>query len=158
MRTLPPESGFFVLLVAGVIVLLLPFFPTPFWVVCLLLALLPGIVLYLTRAWPDRAFYLISAGQPAVIACGSTGIWAGLFEELMLAGMVAGTMGLLTSREDFRFLLLFSGLTVMLALVVSLANHVFILLLALGAGLALLAGIMAVRNYQFRKEYTGVSL
>ena len=40
--------------------------------VCLLLALLPGVILYLTRTWPDRAFYLTCAGQPAVIACGST--------------------------------------------------------------------------------------
>lgn len=158
MRTLPPESGFFILLVAGVIVLLLPLFPTLFWVVCLLLALLPGVILYLTRTWPDRAFYLTCAGQPAAIACGSTGIWAGLFVELMLAGMVAGTMGLLTSREDYRFLLLFFGLTVMLALVVSLSNHVFILLLALGAGLALLAAIATIRGYQFRKEYTGARL
>src|SRR5512136_1266276 len=124
MRTLPPESGFFILLAAGVPVLLLPLFPTLFWIVCLLLAFLPGIILYLTRTWPDRAFYLICAGQPAVIACGSTGIWAGLFVELMLAGMVAGTMGLLTSPEDYRFLLLFSFLMVMLAWVISRANHV----------------------------------
>ncbi|MDD1683047.1 MAG: hypothetical protein LUO98_04330 [Methanoregula sp.] len=157
MRTLPPESGFFILLAAGVPLLLLPLFPTLLWLVCLLLGFLPGVILYLTRTWPDRAFYLTCAGQPAAIACGITSVWAGLFVELMLAGMVAGTMGLLTSREDYRFLLLFFGLTVILALAISLSNHVFFLLLALGAGLALLAGIEAIRGYRFRKEYTGVS-
>lgn len=155
MRTIPPESGFFMLLVAGVIALLLPFFPSLYWFSCLLLALLPGVILYLTRRWPDRAFYLICAGQPAVIACGSTNIWAGLFVEMMLAGMVAGTMGFLSSREDYQYLLLFYGLLFLLALLVQLSNHVFILLPALGAGLALLAGILAIRNYQFRKECSG---
>jgi hypothetical protein len=155
MRTIPPESGFFLLLVAGVIALLLPFFPTLYWFGGLLLALLPGVILYLTRRWPDRAFYLICAGQPAVIACGSTNIWAGLFVEMMLAGMVAGTMELLVSREDYLYLFLFYGLILVLALIIQVSNHVFFLLLALGAALALLAGILAIRNYQFRKEYTG---
>ena len=155
MRTIPPESGFFILLVAGAIALLLPFFPSLYWFSCLFLALLPGVILYLTRGWPDRAFYLMCAGQPAVIACGSTNLWAGLFSEMMLAGMVAGTMGLLSSREDYQYLLLFSGLLFVLALIIKASNHVFILLPVLGAGLALLAGILAVRSYRFRKEYTG---
>lgn len=158
MNPVPPESGFFILLVAGVIALLLPFFPSLYWFCCLLLALLPGVILYLTRRWPDRAFYLLCAGQPAVIACGSTNIWAGLFVEAMLAGMVAGTMGQLVSREDYLFLLLFFGLTFLLALLIQVSNHVFFLLPALGAGLALLAGILAIRNYRFRKEYTGAPL
>jgi hypothetical protein len=155
MRTVPQEAGFFLLLVTGVVVFTLPSFPSSYGFACILLALLAGGIQYQTRTWPDRAFYLTCAGQPAVIACGSTNIWAGLFVELMLAGMVAGTLGLLSSREDLRYLLLFSGLTVMLALVIALSNHIFILLPALGAGLALLAGIAAIRGYQFRKEYTG---
>jgi hypothetical protein len=155
MKPVSPEYGFFALLVAGVIAFTLPFFPALYWFACLLLVALAGVTLFLARRWPDRAFYLICAGQPAVIACGSTNIWAGLFVEMMLAGMVAGTMALLSSREDYHYLLLFFGLILLLALLIQVSNHMFFLLLALGAGLALLAGIMAIRGYQFRKEYTG---
>ncbi|MFA5268026.1 MAG: hypothetical protein WC379_08635 [Methanoregula sp.] len=155
MRPVPPQAGFFGLLVAGVMVLLLPFFPSLYWFVCISLAAITGIILYLTRQWPDRAFYLACAGQPAAIACGSTNIWAGLVVEVMLAGMVAGTMGHLSSEEDYRYLLLYACLALLLALLIGFSNHVFFLLLALGTALALLAGIMAIRGYQFRKECTG---
>ena len=47
MRTVPPEAGFFVLLVAGVLLLVLPFSAPGYGAACLLLALLPGLVLYL---------------------------------------------------------------------------------------------------------------
>ena len=155
MKPVLPEYGFSALLVAGVILLTLPSFPSVYGFAGIVLALLPGVILYLTRQWPDRAFYLICAGQPAVIACGSTMLFAGLFVELMLAGMVAGTMGLLVSREDYLFLLLFFGLTFLLTLLIQVSNHVFFLLPALGAALALLAGVLAIRNYQFRKECSG---
>lgn len=156
MSTIPPEAGFFILLIAGFVGFLLPFFPTLYWFSCLFLALLPGVVLYLIRVWPDRAFYLICAGQPAVIAWGITDIRVGFFAEMILAGMVAGTMGLLTSREDYLYLLLFSGLLLVVALIVQASNHVFFPLIALGAGLALLAGVLKIANYRFRKECAGV--
>jgi len=156
MRTIPPESGFFLLLVTGVVLFTLPSFPSPYGLICLILAVIPGATLFLARQWPDRAFYLICAGQPAVIACGSTNIWAGLFVGGMLAGMVAGTLRLLSSQEDYRYLFLFYGLALVLALIVQVSSHVFFLCVAAGAGLALLAGIMTIRGYQFRKEYTGV--
>jgi hypothetical protein len=117
-----------------------------------------GGTLFLTRQWPDRAFYLTCAGQPAVIACGAANIWAGLFVVWMLTGIVAGSMGLIQSRQDYYFLLLFYGLTCILAAVIQASNHVFFLVLALGAGLALLAGIITIRGYQFRKEYIGAFL
>jgi hypothetical protein len=155
MRPVPPQAGFFALLMAGVMVLTSPFFPSFSWFVCIFLAALTGITLWLTRQWPDRAFYLICAGQPAAIACGMTSIWAGLVVEVMLAGMVAGTLGHFSSGQDYRYLLLYAGLALLLALLAGSSNHVFPLLLTLGAALALLAGIMAVRGYQFRKECTG---
>ena len=155
MRTIPPEYGFFLLLVAGITVLLLPASLSLPWVVALLLAVLTGITLYLTRRSPDRAFYLTCAGQPAAVACGIISIWAGLFVEMMLAGMVAGTMGLLVSREDYQYLLLFFCLSSLLALVVWFSNHVFPLMLAFAAALALLALVVMIRGYQFRKECTG---
>jgi hypothetical protein len=155
VKTVSPAYGFFVLLAAGVPVLLLPFTLSLYWAACLLLVALAGATLYLTRRWPDRAFYVACAGQPAVIACGNSGIPAGLFAEAMLAGMVAGTMGLLSSRGDYGYLLLFWGILVLLALVVSLSNHVFFLFPALAGILALLAGTAAVSGYRFRKECSG---
>jgi len=155
MRTIPPETGFFILLVAGVLLLVLPFSAPGYGVFCLLLALLPGLVLYLTRRWPDRAFYLTGAGQPAVIACGMAGIGAGLVAALMLGGMVAGTLGLLSSREDYYDLLPAALLLIGLSLLTVSSNHVLFLLVALGAGGTLLAGVLAVRAYQFRKECAG---
>lgn len=143
------------LLALGVIVLTLPFFPTLYWFVCLVPVAFAGMVLFLARQWPDRAFYLVCAGQPAILACGSTNFLAGLYVAMMLAGMVAGTMGLLRSREDALYLLLFWSLLLVIALPVWLSSHVFTLLLAQGAGLALLAGILAIRGHQFRKEFTG---
>jgi hypothetical protein len=155
MRTIPPESIFFILLVTGTMVLLLPLFPSVYWSVCLMLTVMPGLVLYIARRLPDRAFYLICAGQPAAIACGSTTLWAGLVVELMLAGMVAGTMGLLLSREDYLYLFLFAGLATLLSLLARFAGHVFLITVALGAVLLLVAGAMAVRGYRFRKQYLG---
>lgn len=155
MRTIPPEAGFFLLLVAGVLALVLLSFPSLYGSFCLLLALLPGIVLYLTRSWPDRAFYLTCAGQPAVIACGSATVFAGLFVALMLAGMAGATMGLFSRRGDYGYLVLFFCLTLVPALLVQVSSHVFLLLVALGAGLALLFLVMTVRDYQFRKECAG---
>lgn len=155
MRTIPPEAGFFLLLVVGVLLLVLLSPPSLNGSFCLLLALLPGIVLYLTRRWPDRAFYLTCAGQPAVIACGSITILAGLFAALMLAGMAGATLGLFTRRGDYRDLVLFFCLALVPALLVFASNHVFLLLAALGAVLALLLVLLVVRDYQFRKGYTG---
>jgi hypothetical protein len=158
MKTLPPAFWFFILLAAGVFALTLSFFPTVYWFFCLLLVALAGATLFLTRLWPDRAFYLTCACQPAVIACGATNIWTGLFVVWMLAGMVAGSMGLLRSRQDYFSLLLFCGLTFILSAVIQASNHVFYPVLAFGAAFALLTGIMAIRGYQFRKDYTGARL
>lgn len=154
MRSVPIEAGFFLLLVTGVLALSFRSFPAGTGVLCTFLALLPGIVLFLVRTWPDRAFYLTAAGQPAVIACGITGAGAGLFAALMLAGMVAGTLGFGATREDLQDLLLLAGLLILLALAVRLTSHVLLLLLVLGAGLGLLAGVLAIREYRFIREYS----
>lgn len=152
MRSVPFEAGFFLLLVGGVLALALLALPPVTGALCVLLALFPGMVLFRVRTWPDRAFYLTAAGQPAVVACGSTGVGAGLFAALMLAGMAAGTLGFGATREDLQDLLLLAGLLILLALAVRLASHVLLLLLVFGAGLGLLAGVLAIREYRFSKE------
>jgi hypothetical protein len=121
-----------------------------------LLLLVPvGGVLYATRTWPDRGFYLLCSGQPLVIACGTVTIWAGLFCAWMLAGMVQGAWGALDSYGDFRVFLLFCAVTFPVAAIIQLSNHVLLPLLVLVTVTGLVLFIQLVRRYQFRKQYTG---
>jgi hypothetical protein len=156
----PPERmayGFFALLAAGVLVLTAAS-PSPSWYLFpLLIALIGGVMVY-TRTWQDRAFMLLCAGQPLVIACGAISLYAGLFVVWMLAGIVLSTMGMFGSGRDRRSFLYFCGATLVIAAGIGQANHVLLPLLILGAVTVIFVAIQTIREYQFRKQYTGAYL
>jgi cell division protein FtsW (lipid II flippase) len=79
--------------------------------------------------------------------------WAGLFVIWMLAGLIAASLGLLASREDFPVLLLFWAASLLIAALLQLSDHVVLPLLVLGAGCALVIGFQVIRDYQFRKRH-----
>ena len=96
-------QGFFLLLVAGVLLFTFAAPPASPYIGPLLL-FLTGIVVYATRTWKDRVFYLLCAGQPLVIALSAVLIWAGLFAVWMLAGIVLADLGMLASASDWMIL------------------------------------------------------
>ena len=156
----PPERweyGFFAVLAAGVLVLTAAS-PSPSWYLYPLLVALFGGVMYYTRTWQDRAFMLLCAGQPLVIACGAISLYAGLFVVWMLAGIVLSAMGMFGSGPDRRSFLYFCGATLLIAAGIGQANHVLLPLLVLGAVTVLFIAVLTIREYQFRKHYTGAYL
>ena len=152
MKNLP--LWFFIALFAGVTGIS---FLTPLWYVNILLTVLLGGVLFMTRNQPDRAFYGICASQPLIIACGLTNIWGGLFVVWMVAGITAGTLDMMSSRQDLFRLLLLYGSTLLLAGLVQLSNHVVPLVVLLGAGTGLVFAALILRDHQFRKRYSGAA-
>jgi hypothetical protein len=155
MNPMKPEYGFFAGMVAGVLILSV-LVPTQYWYINLILITLFGITLYYTAPRNDRIFYLVCAGELLVVAAGVTMLWAGLFMVWMLAGVVCGVQGLLVSRTDYYTLILFWGCTILIASVIQVSNHVILPLLLFGLGTGLILGIRMMRNYQFRKHYSGV--
>jgi len=156
----PPERteyGFFAVLAAGVL-LLTAASASPFWYLFPLLIALFGGVMYYTRTWLDRAFMLLCAGQPLVIACGAISLYAGLFVVWMLAGIVLSIMGMFGSGRDRRSFLYFCGATLVIAAGIGQANHVLLPLLILGAVTVVFVAVQTIREYQFRKHYTGAYL
>jgi hypothetical protein len=156
----PPERtayGFFAVLAAGVL-LLTATAPSPSWYLLPLLIALTGGVMYYSRTWQDRAFILLCAGQPLVIACGALSLFAGLFVVWMLAGIVLSTMGMFGSEPDRRSFLYFCGATLVIAAGIGQANHVLLPLLILGAVTVVFAAVQTIREYRFRKQYTGAYL
>jgi hypothetical protein len=154
MNRIRPEYGFFAGMAAGVLILsALVSFSS--WYIHLMLLALMGITLYYTGTWPDRIFYLVCAGGLLVVAAGAMNLWAGLFVVWMLAGVICGAQGLLESRKDYYALFLFWGCTLVIAAVIQVSNHVILPLLLSGAVTGLIIGIQMIRNYQFRKQYSG---
>jgi hypothetical protein len=124
---------------------------------CVLLLIPPGGILFAAPAWHGRIFYLVCSGELLVIACGAISIWAGLFTAWMLTGVVLGELGLIENKDDFSVYLLFGCVTLILAAVMQVSNHVLIPLLVLAAGAGLVLFFQHIRNYQLRKKYTGVA-
>lgn len=154
MKNLPAEYQFLIALVAGVIGITI-FLASPVWYLNILLLLLVSGVLIITRSWQDRGFYLVCSGEPIVIACCIMNIWAGLFSVCMLAGIVCGAFGLLESRQDLKYFALFCGGSFIVTLIIEISNHVLPALLIIGCLTTIILLIQSVRNYQFRKQYTG---
>ena len=79
------------------------------WYSPLLLTQRHGISGTCSLPWPElccmppgreRVFYILCAGQPLVIALSAVLVWAGLFAEWILAGIVLAD-GMLASRNDW---------------------------------------------------------
>ena len=155
MNALLPEIRFFALLSLGVVgtVFLVP---SPAGYPALILLAIFATVLYFTRTWRDRGFYLVCSGEPLVVACSMINPWAGLFSICMLAGIVCEALGIsIVGREE---LVLFTGFCIsslFITLIIHISNHVLVpLVIILGLAAGILA-IQSVRIYQFRKEYRG---
>jgi len=148
------DHGFFLLLVAGVLIFTLVARP-PSWYLYLLLLVVFGIVLHATRTWKDRIFYILCAGQPLVIALSAVLVWAGLFAVWMLAGIVLAALGMLASADDWRTYAAFCGAALVIAAGIDASGHVLLPLLIIGGLTAVFAMVCTVREYRFRKQYTG---
>jgi len=150
------DHGFFLLLAAGVLTFTVAAFP-PSWYLYPLLLVLPGIVLHATRTWKDRVFYIICAGLPLVIAVSAVLVWAGVFVVWMLAGIVLAALGMLASVDDQRTYAAFCGVTLVIAAGIDASGHVLLPLLIIGGLTTVFAMVYTVREYRFRKHYTGAS-
>ncbi len=150
------DLGFFLLLAAGVLIFTVTASPASWYLYPLLLAL-TGMVLYVTRTWKDRVFYILCAGQPLVIALSAVLVWAGLFAEWMLSGIVLAELGRLTSRNDWLTYAAFCGVTLVIAAGIQASNHVLLPLLILVGLIILFAAVRILHDYRFRKQYTGAT-
>jgi len=152
--SLRKDDGFFLLLAAGVLLFTGAAQP-PSWYLYLLLLALPGIVLYVTRTWNDRVFYILCAGQPLVIALAAAQVWAGLFAVWMLAGIVLAALGMLEPGGDLPAYAAFCGATLVIATGIDASAHVLLPLLITGGLTAVFVLVFTVREYRFRKQYRG---
>jgi len=152
MKTVLLGYGFHTALAAGVIGFAIL---APVGYINLILLVLFGSVLYLTRTWHDRAFYLVCAGEPLVIGCGAVNIWAGLFVVWMLAGIICPAMGIPVPGSEIKAFLLFCCATFFITLIIQLSNHVLLPLIILCAGTGLILTVKSVRDYQLKKQYSG---
>jgi hypothetical protein len=148
------DHGFFLLLAAGVLIFTVAASPASWYLYPLLLAL-TGIVLYATRTWKDRVFYILCSGQPLVIALSAVLPGAGLFAVWMLAGIVLAELGMLASGYDWLTYAAFCGVTLVIAAVIQASNHVLLPLIMLTGIVTLFAAVRILRDYRFRKQYTG---
>ena len=154
MSDLRTEYRFFIPLAAGVIGITLLMGVLTWYINFLLLLVFFG-ALVVTRSWHDRGFYLVCSGLPLVIGCGIMNLWAGLFAVFMVAAIVCGVLGLLTSCSDMRTFSFFCGCSFLITLIIQFSNHVLLPLFILGGVIAIILGIQSVRMYQFRKHYAG---
>jgi len=150
------DHGFFLLLAAGVLIFTVAATPASWYLYPLLLAL-TGIVLYVTRTWKDRVFYILCAGQPLVIALSAVLVWAGLFAEWTLSGIVLAELGRLTSRNDWLAYAAFCGVILVIAAGIQASNHVLLPLMILAGLITLFAAVRMLHDYRFRKQYTGAN-
>ena len=150
------DYGFFLLMAAGILIFTVVASPSSWYLYPPLLVLL-GIVLYVTRTWKDRVFYILCAGQPLVIALSAAQGWAGLFIMWMLAGIVLATLGMLVSGRDWQSYAAFCGATLVIAAGIDASNHVLLPLVIIGGLTSLFVAVQTIREYQFRKRYTGAN-
>jgi hypothetical protein len=154
MRPLSPDS-WVTIVMAAIIILADVVYPTPSWYLTLVLLGLFITVYWLTVSRHDRVFYLVCSGVLLVVACGTISIWEGFIIAWTLGVIIATAAGMRVSRNDIPALLTFGSCTLAVALMIQLANHVLLPLLVLSAVIAGIAAVLAIRDYQFRKECSG---
>lgn len=126
---------------------------SPVWYLnFIFLCLFVGIS-YAIRSWHDRAFYLVCAGEPLIVACGAMNLYAGMFAVWMVAGIVCNAMGMLEFLMGIKSFVLFCGVAAIVAILVQVSNHVLLPLLILTAGTGAILAVLVVRDYQFRKQF-----
>ena len=127
------------------------------WYLNILLAMIVPVVLYMTREWKDRGFYLVCAAIPTVIACGMMNLAGGLIAACMAAGLFCSVLGLLSTRGDQNLFAAFCGISIVITLLLGFSNHVVLPLIILGIAAASILAIISIRMYRVRKHYTGAA-
>jgi len=155
MKSVIGDYGFLAALAAGVAGITM-LSASPQWYLNIIFFSLIAGVWYGTRTWPDRAFYLVCAGGPLILAMGSINLWAGLFVIWMVAGIVCNALRILVLHDEIRLFILFCGATVPVAILARVSNHVVLPLLLLCTVTGIIIAVQAIRNYKFRKQYSGV--
>ncbi|MCX6688214.1 MAG: hypothetical protein NTZ39_00720 [Methanoregula sp.] len=143
----------FLAVLAAVVIGVTAWSGSPVWYLNIIFLCLFGGVFYAAGSWHDRAFYLVCAGEPLIVACGIMNIWAGLFAMWMVAGLVCNAMGMLEFSHELKIFVLFCGVTVPLAILIHVSNHVVLPLLILAAGTGAIFAVETIRDHQFRKQY-----
>jgi len=154
MNPVPADLWFLGFLAAAVI-LVTAIGPAPAWYLSIILLVVFCAVFWLTRTRHDRIFYLVCGGVLLVAACGAASIWGGLVVAWMLAGIVATALGMTGANNDIVAFLAFCSGTLLVAVMVQLANHVLLPLFILCLGTAVFLFVQTIRDYQFRKQYSG---
>lgn len=144
-------------LLAVVAVLSAILVPSPAAYLTVVLTAAFALIYRVTRAWPDRAFYLVCTGVLLVAISASVSVWEGLAAGWLVAAVFVSATGIVITIRDLPVLLAGGFVTVAIALMIALANHVLLPLIVLCTAAVLFLGIMAVRDHRFRKEYSGAS-
>jgi cell division protein FtsW (lipid II flippase) len=154
MTVLTPDRVLLLLMAAAVIAGTI-LRPGPAEYLAILLVCVFAAVYRLTRNRPDRLFYLACSGALLVAVCATASTWEGLFVAWMAAGVLAASAGITVSARDLPAVLLCAGVTLVLAWMIELANHVLLPLTVIGGITAIILAVMAIRTYRLRKEYAG---
>ena len=126
---------------------------SPVWYLNLIFLCLFGGIFSAIRSWHDRVFYLVCAGEPLIVACGATNLWAGVFVVWMVAGIVCNAMGMLEFSGGIKSFILFCGIAAIVAILIQVSNHVLLPLLILTAGTGAILAVQVIRDHQFRKQF-----
>ncbi len=155
MSALAPDRVILVLM-AAVVILSTLIRPGPAGYLAILLVVVFAITYRLTRTWPDRVFYLVCSGILLVAISGAASVWEGLVLAWMAAGVIATVMEIHVSAQDLPALLVAGSVTLAITLMIELANHVLLPLAILCGITGCVLAVMAIRDYRFRKQYSGV--
>jgi hypothetical protein len=135
---------------AGMVILTLP---TRYVYTVLLIVFIAVALITRTRA--DRPLYLCFTGSLLVMSVSVYAIGLGLVLSWLLAGMVLVSLDLLSSTEDWRSYLTFCGIAVVVAGITVVSSHVFLPLALFTLILGILLLVLGIREYRFRRSFTG---
>jgi len=123
------------------------------WYLSLILLCLFAGVLYATRRWHERGFFLICAGVPLMVACGAMSTWAGLVAGWMVAGCACNAMSLLARPRERWLFGVFCTATLPVALIVYFSNHVVVPIIILAVVTGAIVAVQQIRDHQWRKRF-----
>jgi len=128
---------------------------TEFWPVIAVLTGIFVLVLYLTMALPERGFYLICAGEPAVVAVGISSLLPALLLQLLLLAIGMHSLGLFRSRTDMPAFLAFCALTLALYPMATFFRQMLYPVLLLGGILGVAVLFFTISGYNLKKKCAG---
>jgi hypothetical protein len=150
-----PSSRVILGIMAGVVILGSLFRPSLAGYLAIVFFGVFFLVFWLTRNQPGRVFYLAVTGTLLTAVCAAASTGEGLVIAWLGGGLIAGVMGARLSRHDIPALLAGGIFTVALAALIEWSNHVLLPIVIMGGIAGCFLAVMAVRDYRFRKQYTG---